>query len=80
MPLLSSCERIDVNCLGSSYKTFAILLRASISQFSDPKDIKSTIYNSFKIFIAPNAKFSELEVAYKVGSSMTRSIPFSKAI
>ena len=45
-----------------------------------PKDILSTIFNEFKILTAPSAKFSALETEYKTGSSMTKSIPFFKAI
>lgn len=36
--------------------------------------------SEFKILTAPSAKFSALEIEYKSGSSITKSIPFKSAI
>jgi hypothetical protein len=50
------------------------------SSVSVPKDTVSTIFNESKIFIAPYAKFSALEIEYNKGSSITKSTPFFIAI
>ena len=51
MPLLSSCERIDVNCLGSSYKTFAILYN-SVDKKNYRVSVLATLMllDSYKVF------------------------------
>ena len=43
---------------------------------SVPKLISVTIFKESRILIAPYAKFSALEIAYKVGNSIIKSIPF----
>ena len=65
---------------GSLYKTFAILFSVEMSDASIPNEIVSTTPSELKIFIAPSAKFSALEMLYTVGSSITKSTPLSKAI